>query len=105
MAKIKAYKEVPLPEDLKRVMLREIGKETDRVKYELMAIALYTLWSEFGFGRARLARFWNKFDEEYTRIKEFYQFDKTDTVWVIAKKLRDNVGIDVERWDKFGTNE
>lgn len=91
------------------------------------AIILYTLWQDFGFGRARLEKFYKHFlinsEELYLRYDNnhkngedlgdgFYAIDNTppdergrERYAIVRQWLKEQVGVDVEEWQKWDVEE
>ena len=96
MKSLRRWKPTP---DQKKAMMREIEAQTEEVKDELIYIVLYVLWHEFGFGEKRLHRFYNVFHERFVSLREWIQGNRSDVVWLCKKKLKDNLDIDIDRWE------
>lgn len=78
--------------------------EVDR-KYtnDIDAVMLYTLHVHLGFGKKRLRRFWEAFQEEHKALIEYYQMPDGG-VWLCQRKLK-GIGVDVEEWNKEVNND
>lgn len=90
-----------LSKDERAALDKEIRKSTaewdQKHAIEIDAMYLYLLMTEYGFGEKRLhdmfVKLWQKFDE----MRDRYDMDAEDIVWLYTKKLKDK-GIDVEAW-------
>lgn len=84
-----------------KAMIDEIRnqiKEYDEKHFiEFDSIILYTLYSEFGFGKDRLRRFFNKFRELYKELGDRYCMPD-DVSFICLTKLKD-IGVDLEKWE------
>lgn len=61
------------------------------------ATALYALHKTFGFGKKRLRRFFDAFDEERRKIEEYYEMDG-EADYLCKNQLK-KIGVDVEAWN------
>ena len=67
---------------------------------EIDAMVLWVLYSQFGFGKKRLRRFFDAFTVELEELLDRYVLDNTDTAWLCTRKLKDRVGIDIYEWSE-----
>ena len=65
----------------------------------LEATVLYVLHEEFGFGKDRLRRFYESFDQNMTTLRCFYELPDSDAAFICDLKLKD-MGIDLDEWRK-----
>lgn len=81
-----------------KAMNMEIRRQLDKYNKqninELDALVLYTLYIEFGFGKKRLMRFYNKFNILFKELSEYYMFEDNKMPWLYTKKLKE-CGIDI----------
>lgn len=57
---------------------------------------LYTLWNDFGFGKARLERFYRSWiRNQYDMISRFRSDGDDGSYWVMQKRLEEATGIDL----------
>lgn len=69
---------------------------------ELDAIILWVLHEEYGFGEARLKKFFETFNTAVNGLLERYEMaeDETDDqIWLFTHKLKE-AGIDIDEWEK-----
>lgn len=94
---------VPMTSNQKKVMDAEIRRqlaEYDRQNaMEIDAMVLWVLYSEFGFRKKRLKRFYDKFIPELDALINRYEMVNDDTPWLCIRKLKD-AGINILEWSK-----
>lgn len=72
--------------------------ESDRQHFEEYdSMILYTLFSEFNFGKKRLKRFYDAFHRNYEDLKEYYCMSDEDVPFICITKLR-QIGVNLEEW-------
>lgn len=76
---------------------RQLAIDTRKHNLEIVAMTLTTLHEEFGFGEARLKRFFDRYDEVVESLVKRYELSEGDEPWIAAHKLKEK-GIDVEAW-------
>lgn len=62
------------------------------------AVCLWTLHKYFGFGKYRLRRFFDEFNNGYQDALDFYEMGD-DTPFVYLTKLKE-IGVDIEEWER-----
>lgn len=77
---------------------RQIVEADRKYTNDIDAMVLYTLHVHLGFGKKRLRRFWEAFQQEHKALVEYYQMPD-DGAWLCQRKLKD-IGVDVEEWNK-----
>lgn len=82
---------------------RQIVEADRKYTNDIDAMVLYTLHVHLGFGKKRLRRFWEAFQQEYKALVEHYQM-LDDGAWLCQRKLKD-IGVDVEEWNKEVNDE
>lgn len=91
----------PLSKAERKAMEMEIQKqlaEYDRKHAnELDALILWLLHEEFGFGKKRLRRFYDRFGPALDELVGRYELDDDDKVWLCTRKLKEQ-GIDISQW-------
>lgn len=94
------YKSKQISTKVSRAMQSEIRRQVvelnDAYYRKLDALVLYTLYSEFNFGKTRLRRFFDAFKVQYDKLVEMYQLPE-DVDWVAEHKLKE-IGVDLESW-------
>ena len=88
---------------LKMEVRRHLIEENEKNKEEIVAMVLWRLHEQFGFGPERLRRFFLEFDMGIDDLAERYMLEETDDVWLCTQKLRD-YGIDISEWRKEFAN-
>ena len=78
---------------------RQLAEMDKKNKEEVDATVLYILMTEFGFGKKRLRRFHDIFDERITALVTRYQMSSDDDVWLCTEMLKRR-GIDINQWNK-----
>jgi hypothetical protein len=76
---------------------RQLAEYDEKNNIEIDAMVLWVLYSEFGWGKKRLKRFWDCFADELKALTDRYVMDNCDTVWLCTRKLKD-AGIDISQW-------
>lgn len=76
---------------------RQLAEYDEKNNIEIDAMVLWVLYSEFGWGKKRLKRFWDCFANELKALTDRYVMDNCDTVWLCTRKLKD-AGIDILQW-------
>lgn len=66
---------------------------------EIDAMVLYILHREFKFGPQRLRKFYDSFRSRYQELLSRYE-SPDDIYYVCTKCLKEEVGIDIEEWNK-----
>lgn len=82
---------------------RQIVEADRKYTNDIDAMVLYTLHVHLGFGKKRLRRFWEAFQQEHKALIEYYQMPD-DGAWLCQRKLKD-IGVDVEEWNKEVNDE
>lgn len=80
-----------------REIEKQLAEATRKHNLEIVAMTLTTLHEEFGFGEARLKRFFDRYDEVVEGLIQRYLLDSDDAPWIAMHKLKEK-GIDVEAW-------
>ena len=78
---------------------RQLAEMVKNNMEEVDATVLYVLMTEFGFGKNRLRRFHDTFDEQITALVNRYEMDSDDDVWLCTEMLKRR-GIDINQWNK-----
>lgn len=85
---------------MRKAMLAEIDAQiverTDRYVLDLESMILYTLHTEFGFGKARLERFYDAYAREFYSLRNRFEMDDC---YPARRKLLE-IGVDVEELEK-----
>ena len=93
--------------EAERMAKQAIDEMNMKNEDELDAMALYILHEEFGFGKERLKRFYNRFADGLRELGERYQMNEyDDRLWLCQRKLKE-IGIDISelRKERDGENE
>ena len=87
------------PKDWKKIVEREVNKQMSEAvlseERDLMALVLWVLHTEYGFGKVRLERFAEGFHEKLKELSDWYVMDSTDQVFLCRRKLKE-YGVDVD---------
>ena len=78
---------------------RQLAEMVKNNMEEVDATVLYVLMTEFGFGKKRLRRFHDTFDEQITALVHRYQMSSDDDVWLCTEMLKRR-GRDINQWNK-----
>lgn len=90
-----ASQQAAMDQEIKRQLLEHYEASIN----DLDAVVLYTLHAEFGFGKQRLARFWEAFGREYDALRKHYELPD-DGPWLCRQRLLE-LGIDVDEWNRM----
>ena len=97
---------LPLPNKTRKAIENELRRQTgENVRNLSLNITALVLWSvrkQLKFGKKRLLRFQKDFLPLIQELQEYYQLeDARETEFVCVKKLKDEVGIDVEELNEM----
>lgn len=92
---------LPLPNKTLRAINNEINRQTGenvrRLSLNIQSIVLWSLRKQLGWGKKRLLRFQKNFLPIIQELQDYYQLENaSETEFVCLRKLKDEVGIDVE---------
>lgn len=90
---------VELTANEKRAMDMEIRRQLTNYNNKNLdnidALVLWTLHTEFGFGKKRLLRFYHKFNDLFDDLSKYYEFEDDKIPWLYTQKLKE-YGIDIK---------
>lgn len=96
-AKLTSAERKALEIELDKMLAEDLRSHED----EIIAIVLYTLGKEFGFGSKRMFRFWQALQVHFIELCEHYEMSPTkDGLWLMTRKLKEEKGVDVAEWQK-----
>lgn len=78
-----------------KAVRQEFLKKDREFTLDMDTIYLWTLHRVFGWGYTRLKRFYLEVFKEHLRMRKFYEMDD---LYPERKKLKEEVGIDLEEW-------
>ena len=82
-------------------IVNQILLNDEKYDIDYCSSMLWVLHTQFGFGKARLLRFWNSFNSLHKDLREHYQLGSDAEGWICREKLKD-IGVDVEQlYKKF----
>lgn len=90
--KLSNAEEKALDAEIKRQLAEYDKKNTA----EIDAIALYILYSEFGFRKKRLDRYLKSFNRAIKELRDRYEMNPEDDVWLCTRKMKE-LGYDLEK--------
>ena len=76
---------------------RQLAEYTRRYRKELIALILWQLHTQLGFGHTRLRRFYDKFVPEIEAMIKRYEMTEADADWLCTHKLEE-YGIVLDEW-------
>ena len=105
---MKANLPIKIPSKVRKELQKEINRQTGenvrRLAVNIQALVLWSLHNQLGFGKKRLLRFQEKFLPLIEELQEFYQADNAEeTEFICLYKLKNEVGVDVEKLDEMFT--
>ena len=80
---------------------RQLAEYDDKHELEIQALILWELHEQFGFGPARLKRFYDGFTPALKALIQRYELDCSDDIWLCTRKLNE-IGVNLEEWGKKG---
>lgn len=88
-----------------RAMQKEIRRQCAdyyrKHETEMVALILWELHVQEGWGLKRLRRFWENFMPEMDKMLDHYEMTEDDRFWLCVRKLKD-IGVDIEAWQNEG---
>lgn len=97
---------LPLPNKTRKAIeaecRRQTGENVRNLSLNITALVLWSVRKQLKFGKKRLLRFQKDFLPLIQELQEFYQLENArETEFVCVKKLKDEVGIDVEELNEM----
>ena len=97
---------LPLPNKTRKAINDEINRQTGenvrKLSNNIQALVLWSLHKQLGFGKKRLLRFQKNFLPLIQELQDYYQLDNaSETEFVCLNKLKNEVGIDVDNFNKM----
>lgn len=96
---MKANYRTNCPKDWKKIVEREVNEQMSQAIFkeeaDFLALVLWILHTEYGFGKKRLERFAEEFDKGLNELSDWYAMPTTDQVFLCRRKLKE-YGIDVD---------
>lgn len=80
---------------------RQLAEYTRAHELEIDALILWQLHEQLGFGPKRLKRFYDNFAPAIKDLINRYEMDDSDQVRLCTKKLKDELGLDLELMKKL----
>jgi CRISPR/Cas system CSM-associated protein Csm2 small subunit len=91
----------------KKAMMKEIRRQCANYyrkhETELIALILWELHTQLGFGKKRLRRFWENFTPTLDTMLDRYEMEEDDRFWLCVQKLKE-IDIDIEAWQNEGVD-
>lgn len=78
---------------------RQLADYTRKYRKELLAVVLWELRTQLGFGHDRLKQFYFKFEPAIQDMIERYELVESDADWLCTHKLEE-YGVNLDEWDK-----
>lgn len=78
---------------------RQVAEHDRNNEINIDALMLWQLHTQLGFGRKRLKRFYDNFEQEFKDMCDRYEvgkFNQTDT----CRELLLGIGVDINKWDE-----
>lgn len=85
---------------MRKEIKAQILESDKRYWLDMDAAVLWALHKEFGFGAKRLRRFFDCFSVVHEEMRNYYQLDDDTNTWLCRYLLKQDVGVDVEAWEK-----
>lgn len=75
---------------------RQIALNVPKLEKNIMAMVLWQLHEQLGFGKDRLIRFHESFAPYLKQLQEYYEMESDEEAeWLVKKQLRE-IGVDVD---------
>ena len=101
MKAIRPYKPTKEEKDsMLREIRRQIAIENKGFVLDVDATVLWTLHECYGFGKDRLRKFFDVYSQTYKDLLSRYEMGNEDAIWLYRHMLKENLGIDIEEWNK-----
>jgi hypothetical protein len=78
---------------------RQLADFTRKYRKELLAVVLWELRTQLGFGHDRLKQFYFKFEPAIQDMIERYELAESDADWLCTHKLEE-YGVNLDEWDR-----
>lgn len=89
----------------KKRYFNNMTKELENIKKNIgencIAITMWTLYAEFGFGEKRLRRFLRGVMREFKNLTDYYEMSLAEYKGLCEYKLKQQLGIDVKEWSMY----
>jgi hypothetical protein len=97
---------LPLPSKTRKAIeeevIRQTGENVRKLSLNIQALVLWYLRQKYRFGKKRLLAFQKDFLPLIQELQNYYQLENArETEFVCLKKLREDVGIDVEQLNEM----
>ena len=97
-------------EAIKKEIDRQILRRDVEYLHDVEACVLWALHDTEGWGAKRLRRFWLAFMKTHEDLRQHYELNDDTNDWICRYKLKTELGIDLDEWDKetkngTGTND
>ena len=97
-----------IPSKMRKALMQEVNKQTGeavgKMALHISSLVLWSLHQQLGFGKKRLLRFQKQFLPLIEQLQDYYELQNADeTEFVILRKLKDEVGLDVAEHDQMFT--
>lgn len=81
---------------------KQLAEASARLEYDTDSMVLYTLATEFGFGKKRLRRFYKALKVGHDQLTQHYLDDDFP---FLARTQLEHMGIDLDKWVEEINNE
>lgn len=101
---MKAHARIPdaVQKSIQQEISRQTGENVRKLSLNIQALVLWSLHQQLGFGKKRLLKFQKNFLPLIEDLQEYYQAeDANETEFICLYKLKNEVGIDVEKLDSM----
>lgn len=103
---MKANLPITIPSKVRKAIQQEINRQTGEnvrnLSLNIQALVLWALREKYGFGKKKLLDFQKDFLPLIESLQEYYQAeDANETEFICLYKLKNEVGIDVEKLDSM----
>ena len=97
---------LPLPNKTRKAINDEINRQTGenvrKLSHNIQALVLWSLRKQLGWGKKRLLRFQKNFMPLIQELQDYYQLaNASETEFVCSRKLKNEVGIDVDNLNEM----
>lgn len=87
-----------------RAMMKEIKSQCAdyyrKHERKVMALFLWEMHMQKGWGYKRCKDFYDNFIPKLNAMLDHYELSEDDRFWLCTYKLKDELGIDLEKWER-----
>lgn len=78
---------------------KQLSEHVQELRRNIAALVLWNIHTEYGAGKIRLRRFYDKFDKNIEELIKHYELDIGDEQFICRHLLKEHCGIDLVDWE------